>query len=158
MRLVFVALLCVSAVAAADVDRAALVAHADLHYDTPAMRSEEGMPIGNGRMGTLGWTTDEAMRMQINRVDVFATDSNTRSFPRAHSDYASGCAYVDVHGLDLSNGFEQDLSVYDGMMTLKGDGATARMFACHDQDVIAIEIDRASSEAINVDLRMLRYA
>src|SRR6266496_4264529 len=157
MRLAFVALLYVSAVAAAGVDRAALVAHADLHYDTPATRSEEGMPIGNGRMGTLVWTSDEAMRMQINRVEVFATDSNTRSFPRAHSDYASGCAYVDIHGLDLSKGFEQHLSVYDGLMTLKGEGVTARVLAWQEQDVIAIEIDRASSAAIDVDLRMLRY-
>src|SRR2546423_1876486 len=116
--LVFVALWCGSAIAAADVDRAAVISRADLHYETPATRSEEGMPIGNGRMGSLVWTSDEAMRMQINRVDVFATDSNTRCFPRAHSDYASGCAYVDVHGLDFSGGFEQYLSVYDGVMTL----------------------------------------
>ena len=40
-----------------DGDLGQLVSRADLDYDTPARRSEEGMPIGNGRMGSLVWTT-----------------------------------------------------------------------------------------------------
>src|SRR5439155_2966138 len=44
------------------------------------------------------------------------------------------------------------------VMTLKDNGVTARVLAWQEQDVIAIEIDRASSAAIDVDLRMLRYA
>ena len=51
----------------------------------------------NGRMGSLVWTTPKALRFQINRNDVFATDSRTHSFPQAHTEYASGVAYVDVH-------------------------------------------------------------
>ena len=54
------------------IDRARQIARADLDYDTPASRCEEGMPIGNGRMGTLVWTTPSALKMQINRVDVHA--------------------------------------------------------------------------------------
>lgn len=38
------------------VDRRAHVARADLVFDSPATRPEEGMPVGNGRMGTLVWT------------------------------------------------------------------------------------------------------
>src|SRR5262252_1693215 len=78
------------------VDYRALVSRADLDYTTPATRSEEGMPVGNGRMGSLVWTTPGALKFQINRVDVFAEDSTTTSFPMADSDYASDCAYVDV--------------------------------------------------------------
>src|SRR5215213_6498016 len=106
------------------VDYQSLVSRADLHYDTPATRSEEGMPIGNGRMGSLVWTTPNALRFQINRNDVFATDSRTHSFPRAHTDYAAGVAYVDVQfgdgaGPDVFGGksFSEHLSVYDGVMT-----------------------------------------
>jgi len=41
-----------------------LVSRADLDYSTPVIRSEEGMPIGNGRMGSLVWTTPDAMHFQ----------------------------------------------------------------------------------------------
>ena len=30
-----------------------LVSRADLDYNVPVFRSEEGMPVGNGRMGSL---------------------------------------------------------------------------------------------------------
>jgi hypothetical protein len=67
------------------IDRQRQIARADLDYTTPASRSEEGMPLGNGRMGTLVWTTPSAIRLQVNRVDVHAMDSTTCSFPRADS-------------------------------------------------------------------------
>ena len=46
------------------VDYNRLVARADLSYDTPASRSDEGMPVGNGRMGSLVWTTPSALKFQ----------------------------------------------------------------------------------------------
>jgi len=45
---------------AGEPDLAALIGEADLICDKPAPRSEEGMPIGNGRMGTLVWTAPES--------------------------------------------------------------------------------------------------
>ncbi len=73
-----------------------LVSRADLDYNEPARRSEEGMPVGNGRMGSLVWTSPTQLKFQINRVDVFAADGRTVSFPEADSDFASGCGYVDI--------------------------------------------------------------
>ena len=147
------------------IDRARQIARADLDYTTPATRSEEGMPIGNGRMGTLVWTTPSALKMQINRVDVHAMDSTTFSFPRADSDYGYGCGLVDINvadaGEDVFDGpqFHQHLSIYDALMTARGSGLTARALAWPDGDVIAVEIDdqRATSAPIDVDLRMLRF-
>ncbi|MDD4632936.1 MAG: hypothetical protein PHQ77_11900, partial [Proteiniphilum sp.] len=40
---------------------------ADLVYKTPVSTSEEGLPIGNGVMGTLQWTTPTSIRYQLNR-------------------------------------------------------------------------------------------
>lgn len=142
------------------------VARADLDYAEPVVRSEEGMPVGNGRTGSLVWTTPAALRFQINRVDVFAAHAGTVSFPEADSDYAAGCAYLDVHvasgGEDVFTGdaFRQHLSVPDAVVHVRGRGLTARVLAWHERDVFAIEIDdqRAVPEAINVELRMLRYA
>lgn len=147
------------------VDRRAQVARADLVFDRPATRPEEGMPVGNGRMGTLIWTTPSALKMQINRVDLHAMDSTTVSFPRADSDYGSACAYVDVNLVDAGDdvfppgSFRQHLALYDALMTAKGRDLTARALAWPNGDVIALEIDdqRDQPAAVNIDLRMLRY-
>jgi hypothetical protein len=164
LGLISPALLCQAAMV--DVNYPALISRADLDYTTPAVRSEEGMPVGNGRMGSLVWTTPSASHFQINRCDVFGEDSSTASFPEADSDYAAGCGYVDINftsaGDDVFAGknFHQHLSVYDALMTAHGKGLTARVLAWPQRDVMAVEIDdeREQPEAINVDLRMLRFA
>jgi hypothetical protein len=148
------------------VDTQRLVARADLTYQTPVVRSEEGMPVGNGRMGSLVWTTPEALKFQLNRVDVFAAGCNSRAFPQAGSDYSSGCGMVDIRVAEVGGdvfagaGFSQHLSVYDGVMSARGNGVTARVTAWQQDDVMAVEIDdqRAQPTAVSVDLRMLRYA
>jgi len=123
------------------------------------------MPVGNGRMGSLVWTTPSALKFQINRVDVFALHASSVSFPRADSDYAAGCGYVDINlvsgGDDVFAGdaFHQHLSVRDALLTTQGRGVTARVVAWPARDVMAVEIDdqRAQPEPVNIDLRMLRY-
>src|SRR5512139_2149032 len=84
-----------------DVDYRKLVSRADLTYTKPASRSEEGMPVGNGRMGSLVWTTPSALKFQINRADVYPISGSTHSFPIRHTDYGSGCGYVDVDFVDF---------------------------------------------------------
>ena len=149
-----------------NVDYKSLISQADLSYDTPVTRSEEGMPVGNGQMGSLVWTTPSAMHFQINRTDVFSVGCNTNSFPLAHTTYSNGCGYLDINmgynGNDVFSGeaFNQHLFVYDGLSTVSGNGITARTLAWYDDDVIATEITekRSSPPSIEVDLRMLRYA
>ena len=79
------------------VDYPALVSRADLTIEHPVSRSEEGLPIGNGRMGTLLWTEGDTLRMQINRVDVFGNSCVSSSFPQRNSDYCGGCGFVDIN-------------------------------------------------------------
>ncbi len=147
-----------------DADLRRVISRADLHYDKPAPRSEEGIPIGNGRMGTLVWTTPTQVRMQINRVDVYANDSATNCFFERHNDYCGGCGYID---LDFAGegavpfpeaGFEQHLSVYDGTLAIDGDGVSARVFAWPAQDVMAITVEdrRTARQPVSIALRMLR--
>ncbi len=142
-----------------------LVSRADLTYETPVSRSEEGMPVGNGRMGSLVWTSPSALKFQINRVDVYPVSCTTNSFPVRHTDYASTCGAVDIDFVDFGEdvfagpAFRQHLSVYDALMTAAGQGVTARVLAWHERDVMAVEIDdrRNTAGPINIDLRMLRY-
>src|SRR5262245_44690296 len=143
-----------------------LLERADLSYDRPAARSEEGIPVGNGRMGSLVWTVPAALKFQINRVDVYGNDCYTKSFFERHSDYAGGCGFVDIEFGDLgeavfpATGFSQRLSVYDGLLELKGKDVTTRVLAWPAQDVMAVEIDdrRGRPEPLKINLRMLRYA
>jgi hypothetical protein len=147
-------------------DYRAIVAQSDLHYDRPVERSEEGMPLGNGRMGSLVWTTPAALKFQINRVDLQPINRDTDSFFERNTDYMGGCAFVDVElaaaGADVfpADGTTQRLSVYDALMDVKGRGLSARLLAWHAKDVMAIELDdrREAPEPIQVNLRMLRYA
>ncbi len=149
-----------------DADSRELVSRADLVYDKPAARSEEGIPIGNGRMGTLVWTTPAALRFQINRADVYPMNSATASFFERNSDYCGGCGFVDVDFASASAdvfpaaGFRQHLSVYDGLLTMNGDGVKTRILAWHHRDVMALDIDdrRQAAEPVSINLRMLRFA
>src|SRR5439155_27010095 len=151
---------------AAEVDLRAVVSRGDLDYAKPVARSDDGQAIGNGRMGSLVWTTPTALHFQINRCDVFAENGATHSFPERHTDYAGGCGFIDVDFVDFGpdvfagDKFNQHLSIYDGMSSARGDGLTARIVAHPNHDVFAIEIDdrRPAPSPINIDLRMLRYA
>jgi len=114
------------------VDYESIVSRADITYNKPVTRSEEGLPVGNGRMGSLVWTTPAALKFQINRVDVFAENGSTHSFPERHTDTLAGCGYVDINLVDFGDdvfttgSFQQHLAVYDGLMTARGKGVTAR--------------------------------
>ena len=133
------------------VDYQKLVSRADLIYEKPVPRSEEGMPIGNGRMGTLVWTTPTQIRFQINRADVYGCNSAGNSFFERHTDYCGGCAFADIDFHPAppfpEAGFRQRLSVYDGVLSMDGDGVRARLAAWPAQDVIAIRIEGAPAIA-----------
>jgi hypothetical protein len=147
-------------------DPRAVVSQGDLHYAGPVARSEDGLPLGNGRMGSLIWTTPTALRLQINRNDVQSMNKDTTSFFERNSDYMGGCGFVDVElegvGAPVFGpaAGAQHLSIFDGRAVLQGAGLTARLVALPDTDVFAIELDdqRPDPGPVTVNLRMLRYA
>ena len=147
-----------------EADLAQLIRSGNLTYHKPAHRTEAGLPLGNGRMGSLIWTAPHALKMQINRCDVFANGCDSRSFSIRHTDYASGCAYFDLnlaeYGEDVfvAPGFEQQLDIFNGEVVNRGKGVTVRALAVQDADVFALEVDdRRDGGSATVDLRMLRY-
>lgn len=138
-----------------------LVSRADLVYDKPASRSEAGQPVGNGRMGSLVWTTPSQIRMQINRVDIFGNNSNSDNFYERNTDYCGGAGFVD---LDFQQpvfrpaNFKQTLSCYDAVSTVYGQSVKAKVVAWNEQDVMAVRINdqRENNTLLTVNLRMLR--
>jgi hypothetical protein len=145
-----------------DVNYRNLVSRADLVYDKPAPRSEAGIPVGNGRMGTLVWTTRTALRFQINRADVYANSCASNTFNERNNDYCGGCAYLDIDlGADTfpASGFSQHLSLYDAALDIKASGVSSRILAWPTEDVLAAEINyqRPTASPVCISLRMLRY-
>jgi hypothetical protein len=148
-----------------DASLRALISRADLRYSAPVSRSEDGLPIGNGRMGSLVWTTPTALHFQINRVDVQPISASSNSFPERNSDYMGGCGFVDVDfsarggAVFTPDSGPQHLSVYDGIATLSGQGVNVRVVAPPNREVMAIELTGPAGGRLplQIDLRMLRY-
>jgi len=146
------------------IDFQKLVSRADIIYNKPVTRSEEGLPVGNGVMGTLVWTTPSALHFQINRVDVFGNNSNSNNFFERHTDYCGGLGFVDVEIVNDNNDifagedFRQDLSCYTGVVTTRGNEVESRVFLSQDQDVLVIDVkdSRKDPGPVFVNLRPLR--
>ena len=141
-----------------------LIGRADLTYTTPVQRSEEGMPVGNGTMGSLVWTTPTALHFQVNRVDIFAQNASTNNFYERHTDYCGGAAFVDI---DFSASekevfvipeFGQHLSCYNGQVTSNGNGIRTKTVTWMQDDVMAIHIEdtRQHPAPVSIQLRALR--
>jgi len=144
------------------VDYRALISKSDLAYDTPANTSEEGMPIGNGVMGTLVWTTPSALRFQLNRVDVFGNDDSSNNFAQRNTDYCGGVGFLDIDfpGYDevfTGADFHQKLSCYEAVVTTNGKQVGTEAFVWSDGDVMAIKVnDNRKDAPVVVRLRTLR--
>ncbi len=141
-----------------------LISGADLFYNKPVSRSEEGMPVGNGRMGSLVWTTPSTLKFQVNRVDIFGNGAASNSFFERNTDYCSGAGFVDIDfvtwgdDIFISPGFNQHLSCYEGTITTNGNKIKTTTIAWNEKDVMAVRIEdlRDIPQAIVINLRMLR--
>lgn len=141
----------------------AIVARSDLVYDKPAESPDAGQPIGNGRMGTMVWTSPNAIHLQINRVDVFAVNREHQGQRGGATDYCGGLAHVtiDVGGQSFAAGekkFLQTLSLENAECTIEGADFQVRTFVSAADDVLVMELDdqRPMPEPIKVAVSMLR--
>lgn len=143
-------------------DCRSLVSRADLIYHRPVDRPVEGQPIGNGRMGSMVWTSPGAIHLQINRNDVFAVNRNHAGKREGPADYCGGVAtiLVDVGGKPFQSGntFLQHLSLYDAECAIRGTGVSVRCFVSTAADVLVMEIDdqRDAPSPLQVRISMLR--
>jgi hypothetical protein len=161
-----------------DIDYETLVSRSDLWYVTPAPGGtathpdagcDYGQPIGNGRMGSMVWTTPDSVEFQINRVDVFANNHSHQGifgsqgvFGDYTPDYCGVCATVSVHvggtAFQGSEHFQQHLSLYNAESSASGDWVTVRCFVSAAADVLVVEVDdnrpANASEPVRVRLAM----
>ena len=141
-------------------------ANCDLVYDQPAASPDAGQPIGNGRMGTMVWTSPDAIHLQINRADVFAVNCDHQGQPGQRgsvTDYCGGIASVVVHvgGQPFAPGgksFRQRLSLENAECAIESTSLRVGCFISADSDVLVMEIDdqRESPDRLKVTVSMLR--
>lgn len=142
-----------------------IISASDLHCHGISDRRESGLPLGNGRMGSLLFVTPTSIRFQINRVDVYANGCATNSFPGIDSDYASGCGFIDIDFIDYGDDIfteedaKQHLNIYDGYAALQGKDIEVKAFVLSGQDTLAVEVTdkRNHSSPVRAALRVLRY-
>ncbi|MFM7168366.1 MAG: glycosyl hydrolase family 95 catalytic domain-containing protein [Planctomycetaceae bacterium] len=139
------------------------VARSDLVYDRPVATPDEGQPIGNGRMGTMVWTSPDAIHLQINRVDVFAVNRDHLGAQFSATDYCGGIAsiVIQVGGEPFGAGdgnFRQQLSLENAECIVETADFVARMYVSAGTDVLVLEIDdrRASPQPLKAIVSMLR--
>lgn len=145
------------------VDNTLYVSATDIIYNKPVSRSEEGMPVGNGRMGTLVWTVPSALKFQINRVDIFGNNTASDNFYVRNTDYCGGAGFVDINFGDYKDvftgeNFKQHLSCSDGQVSASGDGVDTRALIWNEKDVMAVLVNdqRRETSPVTASLRMLR--
>jgi hypothetical protein len=151
-----------------DVDYRALVSRADLIYESPVAHPVEGQAVGNGVMGTMVWTTADAIWFQINRTDVFATNNGHtgpdewRAAGKGPVDYGGGLAQVSLNvggePFRASPEFLQRLSLYDAEVSLAGRGVRVQCYLSAAADVLVIEVDdqRPEPQPVRLTVSMWR--
>ncbi|MBO9635039.1 MAG: glycoside hydrolase, partial [Chitinophagaceae bacterium] len=152
---------CISIQAQPATDYRSIVQRSDLHYTSPVTRSEDGMPTGNGKMGSLVWTIPSALKFQINRVDVFGNNSSSHNFFERHTDYCNGVGAVSIDfGTPVFNAthFTQHLDCYDAMVKVKGEGLESDIFTWAEGDIMTITVkdNRKMKLPVQVFLSSLR--
>lgn len=143
-----------------NMDYKSIVSTADVNYTGIITKSQYGMPIGNGRMGSLVWNNNaSSLNFQINRVDVFGFASSCTGVD-GNSDYGYGCGFVNVSlgGNPLTASTKQSLSVYDGKLAIQGNGVSTDIVSDMNSDVFALKINdtRSAPSPISIDLVMLQ--
>ena len=148
-----------------NIDYESYVSRADLYYDKPVKNSWDGLPIGNGRMGTVVWTTPRTVNFQINRVDVFATNSATTAADfRMDSkeyyginEYCGGCGGIEIDfGGDIApdGRLAQHLSFYHAVARLECERFAATIFIDAEVDVMAVDCRLKSEETVPLRIRL----
>lgn len=152
------------------VDYKSLVEQADLYYCGVTPKAYQGMPIGNGVTGSMVWLNQSAIQMQINRVDVFATNSAATSADWNMDapdyvgglEYCSGCAKaaIDFGEPVFSDMTTQTLHMYDAVLNIHAEEIHAEAAVWAEKDVFVWNVQdfRREKRPVRIVLSMLRPA
>ncbi|MCA1218970.1 glycosyl hydrolase family 95 catalytic domain-containing protein [Streptomyces sp. 8L] len=136
-----------SATGALNVDYANYLAKHDIVYNRPNTDPDDGLTVGNGRVGAMAWQQN-GLTMQVSGVDSSeqtafgAGDVNLATTPAMDSGYST---------------YQQRLSLYNGTLTTKYDtDRTVTVMGKPDSEVMGIHVDdkRSGVSAITLNLSL----
>jgi len=143
-------------------DYASYLAPIDLHFTKPT-KPIEGIPLGNGKIGSLVWIdqTGSSIHLNIGRNDVFYRGSATTTWTGdSHLDGNSKVGHIVINfpGNPFATKAIQHLDTYNGYERIQGQDVSAKIVAWEDKDVFAIEItdNRPDPKPIEISLNKVR--
>ncbi|MEI6678239.1 MAG: hypothetical protein WCL21_06510, partial [Mariniphaga sp.] len=143
-------------------DYAAYLAPVDLDFTKPTLPIE-GIPLGNGKMGSLAWIdqSGSSIHLNVGRNDVFYRGSATTTWTeKSHLDGNSKVGHVIINFAEkpFATKANQHLDTYNGYERIQGQDVSAKIMAWEDKDVFAIEItdNRLNPKPIEISLNKVR--
>ena len=143
-------------------DYAAYLAPVDLDFTKPTLPIE-GIPLGNGKMGSLVWIdqSGSSIHLNIGRNDVFYRGSATTTWTgdtRLDGNSKVGHVIINFPEKPFATKANQHLDTYNGYEQIQGQDVSAKIMAWEDKDVFAIEItdNRPNPEPIEISLNRVR--
>ena len=120
-------------------DYASYLAPIDLHFTKPT-KPIEGIPLGNGKIGSLVWIdqTGSSIHLNIGRNDVFYRGSATTTWTGdSHLDGNSKVGHIVINfpGNPFATKAIQHLDTYNGYERIQGQDVSAKIVAWEDKDV-----------------------
>lgn len=137
-----------------EIDYKSYVSQFDLKYDKLMNLPRNGLPVGNGKMGSLIYATDSELKYYLNRVDIF--QSGSRGPAEADDCCTAGDVDINFGGSVFpKDNVSQHLSFYEAEATVAGPDVTASTIAWSDHDVMLVRVHdkRKGGQTITVDLK-----
>jgi hypothetical protein len=148
------------------------VARHDLVYLTPPTDPMQGLPIGNGEVGVLGWCEGSKLIFVVNKSDLwddaaFGRFHNWQADEEEHSTtLRHGCRIIldfklPVFDLFYLKEFTARLSLADASISLTASGpfgsVAVRGFVDHASGVFSGEVECDFTEPVPLELRVERF-
>jgi hypothetical protein len=115
---------------------AGVVSRSDIVLRSPNVKSEDAMPLGNGRLGLAVWS-EGGLTIQLNRADTLPN----RLSPGQVT--LPGLEQI-VHASDYSG----RVDLYHGEIKESGDGMTATIYVQPDSDIVIIDVRGADPNSL----------
>lgn len=97
----------------------------DIVYLDPDYNGYNGFPLGNGDLGGMIWTTENGIRLQINKIDLYNRPQNDMVSLKAAGQVSIDFG-VPVNDYLYLSDFEHRLSLLDAETNLKSETAFAK--------------------------------
>jgi alpha-L-fucosidase 2 len=144
----------------------------DLVYKSPPIDPMQGIPLGNGDIGTLLWCEDSKIIIAVNKCDLWddATFGPFNNWSGKEEDYSTtqrhACRIIidfkfPVFNTFYLSDFKAKLNLADASLTLDGESpfgkVSLKAFVDHESGVLVYELGSDLNENMPVEIAVERF-